>query len=81
MKLARQLLLQAKEGVNMNLLAFWNPDLIFIGNASKHGLGGFDTSGRAWSFVILDKLRGKAHINLLEFLTQLVGVWLAIEEG
>ena len=42
---------------------------------------GFDTQGRAWRYLIPEPLRGRAHINLLKFITQLVGVWLAVLEG
>ena len=65
----------------MNLMTFRAPTLIFIGDASEHGMGGFDTKGRAWRYLIPPALRGRAHINLLEFLTQVIGIWLAIEEG
>ena len=44
-------------------------------------MGGFDSQGRVSRYLIPEKLRGRAHINLLEFLTQVVGIWLAIEEG
>ena len=81
LKLARRFLGKAREGISMNLLSFRKPDLFHIGDASEHGMGGFDSSGRAWRYLIPQHLRGRAHINLLEFLTQLIGLWLAIEEG
>ena len=65
----------------MNLMTFRKPSLIFIGDASEHGMGGFDNKGRAWRYLIPPELRGRAHINLLEFMTQVIGIWLAIEEG
>ena len=81
LKLAQKFLQQARQGVNMNLMTFRKPNLIFIGDASEHGLGGYDTKGRAWRYLIPTRLQGRAHINLLEFMTQVVGIWLAIEEG
>ena len=81
LQLAQKFLHKAREGVNMNLMTFRAPTLIFIGDASEHGMGGFDTKGRAWRYLIPPALRGRAHINLLEFLTQVIGIWLAIEEG
>ena len=81
LKLTRKFLLKARKGVNMNLMTFRTPDLVFIGDASEHGMGGFDSTGRAWRYLIPTQLRGRAHINLLEFLTQVIGIWLAIEEG
>ena len=79
--LARKFLTKAHEGISMNLMTFRSPDLFFIGDASEHGMGGFDTNGRAWRFHIPEELQGRAHINLLEFLTQLIGIWIAIDEG
>ena len=65
----------------MNLLTFRSPNIVHIGDASEHGLGSFASHGRAWRFVIPEKLRGRAHINLLEFLTQVVSVWIDIVEN
>ena len=81
MALALDFIKHAHQGISMNLLVFRAPSLIFVGDASEHGLGGFDTSGRAWRYLIPEHLRGRAHINLLEFMTQVVGTWLAIDEG
>ena len=44
-------------------------------------MGGFTTHGRGWSYVIPAKLRGRAHINLLEFLAQLISIWVDISEN
>ena len=49
----------------MNLINFQSPNKIYINDISEHGLGGFATHGRAWVYVILILLRGRAHINLL----------------
>ena len=66
----------------MNLLTFRNPNHIIIGDACEHGLGAFHVqSGRAYSWIIPEELRGRAHINLLEFLTQVIQVWLDILEN
>ena len=43
--------------------------------------GGFATHGRAWSWVIPKKLPGRTHINLLEFIAQLVSIWTDILEN
>ena len=76
--LAKSFLLKAASGVNLNLMTFRTPNHVYINDASEHGLGGFSTSGKAWSWVIPVKLRGRAHINLLEFLAQLVSIWIDI---
>ena len=78
--LTRKFLKKAKEGININILVFRSPTITFIGDASEYGMGGFDTGGRGWRYLIPAHLRGRAHINLLEFITQVVGIWLALEE-
>jgi len=62
----------------MNLLTFRKPNNIHICDASEHGLGGFANHGRAWTYVIPVKIRGRAHINILEYLAQVVSIWLDI---
>ena len=71
---------QAKQGISMNLLTFRSPNIVHIGDASEHGLESFASHGRAWRFIIPEELRGQAHINLLEFLTQVISVWIDILE-
>ena len=64
----------------MNLVVFRKPDVIYIGDASEHGLGVYVSHGRAWRFTILENLRGRAHINLLQFLIHVVSIWIDILE-
>ena len=71
---------RAHEGINMNLIVFRRPSIIHIGDASEHGMGAFASHGRAWRYLIPDHLRGRAHINLLEFLTQLISIWIDVIE-
>ena len=81
LSLSKSFLIKAHKGVSMNLLVFCKPDIIHIGDASEHGLGAFASHGRAWRFNIPKKIRGRAHINLLEFLTQVVSIWIDIIKG
>jgi len=37
-------------------------------------------SGRAFTWIISEKFRGRAPINLLEFLTQVIQIWVDIIE-
>ena len=53
---------------------------MYINDASEHGLGGFATYGCSWVYVIPIPLRGRAHINLLEVLAQVISIWIDIEE-
>ena len=81
LRLARCFLSRAQQGISMNLLTFREPTIVHIGDASEHGLGAFASHGRAWRYLIPEHLRGRAHINLLEFLTQLISVWIDILEN
>ena len=78
--LAQSFLDHAVRGVNLNLMTFREPTHFYINDASEHGIGGFATHGRGWAWTIPAKLRGRAHINLLEFLAQLVSIWIDIAE-
>jgi hypothetical protein len=80
-ELALKFLERARMGINMNLITFRVPNKIYICDASEHGLGGFATHGRAWSYIIPENLRGRAHINLLEFLAQLISIWIDVLEN
>jgi hypothetical protein len=78
-ELSRKFLARAHKGVSMNNIVFRQPTRIYIGDASEHGLGGMCLqSGQAWRFLIPPELRGRAHINLLEFIIQVVSIWCDI---
>ena len=79
-KLALRFLERARKGINMNLITFRVPNKIYINDAVEHGLGGFATHGRAWTYHIPLHLQGRAHINLLECLAQLVSIWIDVIE-
>ena len=72
---------RAHTGVNMNLISFRVPNKIYINDACEHGLGGYSKDGKAWSWVIPEHLRGRAHINFLEFIAQVISIWLDIEHN
>ena len=80
LQLSLSFLDKAYAGINMNLITFRAPNKIYINDASEHGLGGFATHGRAWRWHIPSALQGRAHINLLEFLAQLISIWIDILE-
>ena len=78
LQLAKYFLQKMNDGVSMNLLTFREPNNIHICDASEHGLGGFASHGRAWAYVIPVEIRGRAHINILEYIAQVVSIWLDI---
>ena len=81
-KLHKTFLEKAQKGISMNLLTYRKPNHIIIGDACEHGLGAFNLeSGVGWRWVIPEYLRGRAHINVLEFLTQVIQIWLDVLDG
>lgn len=55
-------------GVSINNITFTDYDIICWSDASEHGLGGYTSTGLAFSYAIPKHLQGLLHINLLEFL-------------
>ena len=81
-KIHIEFLKQAEVEISMNLLTYRIPNHTILGDACEHGLGAFQVeSGRAWAHAIPDYLQGRAHISLLEFLTQVIQIWLDFIEG
>ncbi len=81
LKLAQSFIIRANQGISLNLLTFRKPDVVYICDASEYGLGGFATHGRAWSYQIPLEFRNRAHINVLEYISQIVAIWIDIVEG
>ena len=63
--LTKRFIVKGNQGVSMNLLRFRKPELVYICDEAEYGLGGFASHGRAWTNVIPQKLRNRAHINVL----------------
>ena len=78
--LAQAFIKKTQQGVSMNLLTFRAPDIVYICDASEYGMGGFASHGRAWAYTIPSNLRNRAHINILEYLAQIVSIWIDIIE-
>ncbi len=71
---------KVQQGVSMNLLTFRKSDIIYVCDASEYGLGVFVSHGRAWTYEIQVELRSRAHINILEYLVQIISIWVDILE-
>jgi hypothetical protein len=72
----------AAKGVSLNLLTFRLPNNIIRVDACPWGVGGYSlTTGRAWFIIIPPHLRGRAHINWLEFAAAHIGTLLEITWG
>jgi len=80
LKLKKIFLKKEHCGVSMNLLTFRARDIIYVCDASEYGLGGFASHGRALTYTIPARLRNKAHIDILEYLAQIISIWIDIIE-
>ena len=78
--LVKLFLEKANKGISMNTIVFRKPDIVYICDASEHGLGGYASHGRAWRLMIPEEVLGRAHINILEYLAQLVCIWIDVLE-
>jgi hypothetical protein len=64
------------------MLTFRPPEIIIWSDACEFGIGGFSSeTGRAWKWAIPPELQNRAHINILEFLAVVVGIWIEIDEN
>ena len=81
LQLAIKFINKVQQGVSMNLLTARKPDIIYVCDASEYGLGGFASHGMAWTYQIPLELRNRAHINILEYLAQIISIWINIIEG
>jgi hypothetical protein len=71
----------AKDGISMNLLTYRFPDVVYWSDACNFGIGGYSSRGNAWKWRIPQELQNRAHINLLEFLAEMICIWIDILNG
>ena len=81
LELWQKFLTDAYEGISMNLLTFRQPTHLYRTDSCELGLGGLSSVGKGWRWIIPLWLRGRAHIGLLEFLAEIVSIWLDIHDG
>ncbi len=72
LELMQSILKKAKEGIDMNLLAFRSPDRMYYSNSCPAGLSGYNNQGYAWRFKVLDNLQVRVTNNLLKFLAMII---------
>ena len=80
-KLMLKFLKKAHNGMSINNVTFRYPSQFLIQDACPFGIGGMFLNGIAWRCRLPDELIGKAHMNVLEFLAEHVGLRLAVEVG
>jgi hypothetical protein len=81
LKLMQGVLDKAKQGIDMNLLAFWLPNRLYCSDSCPTGLGGYSNQGHAWDFKVPDNLQFRAPSNLLKFLAAIITPWIDIING
>ena len=68
-----------KEGISFNNMCFTKHNTMILTDASEWGLGGYNPStGTAWRFELPIWMRESMHINLLEFISCTIGIWLEL---
>jgi hypothetical protein len=58
----------ARQGIDMNLVAFRHPTHVYWSDSCPFGLRGYLDEGFAWRFEIPKDLRFRALNNLLEYI-------------
>jgi hypothetical protein len=71
----------AKQGIDMNLVAFRCPTHVYWLDSCPFGLGGYSDEGFAWRFKIPEDLRFWASNNLLEYIVSIISPWVDMLAG
>jgi hypothetical protein len=71
----------ARDGIDLNLLAFRKPTHVYRSDSCPAGMGGYSHEGYAWRFYIPEYLQGRASNNLLEHLGCIITPWIDIIAG
>ena len=74
LKLWVTILAHAARGISMNLLCFRQPDVTCWSDASLTGIGGYDSTGRAWRWELPMECRGRLTLNGLEYLASIITI-------
>ena len=69
------------QGIDLNLIAFWQPTHVYRSDSCPAGLGGYSHKGFAWRFYLPDELKFRASNNLLEHLAAIITPWIDIIAG
>jgi hypothetical protein len=71
----------ARQGINMNLVAFRRPTHVYRSDSCPFGLRGYSDEGFAWRFKIPKDLRFQASNNLLEYIALIISPWVDLLAG
>ena len=68
----------AANGISINNIVFRKPTHEFGADACEYGIGGFSIeTSKGWHWQLPEKLIGVVSINALEFLANVVNIWMA----
>ena len=79
-----KLLVKARQGISINLLTIRRPDIIGWSDACPFGMGGYNTAGRAWRFLILPNspVFGESRVNnILEYIAMTVNAIVSARDA
>jgi len=82
LKLWLYFLEKAHTGISINLVLECRPDNIFITDSYDYSIGSFlMKTGRVFWFQIPEHLHFRVSNNILEYLVEIIAVWLSILQG
>jgi hypothetical protein len=65
-------------GISINNICITAPSATTYSDACEWGIGGYTTQGHAWRYLLPTHLRGRASINILEFIAAIITIHLSI---
>jgi hypothetical protein len=65
-------------GISINNICLTRPSATTYSDACEWGIGRYTTQGNAWRYLLPPNLRGRASINLLEFIAAIITIHLSI---
>jgi hypothetical protein len=72
---------KARDGIDMNIVAYLFPTSCYRSDSCPHGLGGYSNDGRGWRWYLPPELRFRASNNLLEHLAAVITPWIDLIQG
>ena len=81
LKLMLFFLEKARDGIDMNLIAYRKPTHVYRSDSCPRGLGGYSDEGWAWRYYLPTHLQFRASNNLLEHIAAIITPWIDILAG
>ena len=69
-------------GVSINQITFVKHDEVIYTDACETGLGGYNPrTGKGWRYRLPVWMQKQFHINILEFIASLIGIWIEVKNN